>query len=336
MLADRSYRFPEFLRWTRRSIYALLVIGTVPVFLYEVMGMKWLVVPWSVVLLLGTAVALMAGFKNTQTYGRTWGAQQVWASILASSRSWGTMCRDLVDSPEEARKLVYRHLAWLTTLRYAMRQRRAWETVESAPNIEYRQRTYKIPEKQSSLENELVKHLPCDEVAPILMASNKAGQVLSLQNLAIKELLDRGLIQSGASAEMRRAVARLQEQQCDSELIKDFPYPRQYAIVNTIFVRILCVLLPLAMIHEFEKLNTSVSGFMQGYMVWLAIPTSVLISWMYTSLDQVGENTANPFEGGSNDVPISQICLEIEVEMKEMLGETNLPMLDRSKNNVLL
>lgn len=335
MLAGRSYKFPEFLYWTRRSIYALLVIGAVPVFLYEVLGMKWLIVPWSVVLLLGTAVALMAGFMNTQTYGRTWEAQKIWASILAGSRNWGTMCRDLVDSPEESRKLVYRHLAWLTTLRYAMRQRRAWETVESAPNAEYG-RAYKIPEKESSLENELVKYLSCDEVAPVLMASNKASQVLSLQGLAIKELFDKGQIQAGAFAEMRNAVGGMHARQCDSELIKDFPYPRQYAIVNTIFVRILCFLLPLAMIHEFEKLNTFASGFMEGNMVWLAIPLSVLISWMYTSLDQVGESTANPFEGGANDVPITQICREIEVDLKEMLGEINLPMLDRSKNNVLL
>src|SRR5690606_17302354 len=160
------------------------------------LGMHWLVVPWSVVLLLGTAVALMAGFKNTQTYGRTWEAQKVWAAILAGSRNWGTMCRDLVDDPEEARKLVYRHLAWLTTLRYAMRQKRAWETVESAPNAEYL-RAYRIPEKESPLENELARFLPGDEVASILMASNTAGRVLSLQDLSIKDLLDRKLLRDG-------------------------------------------------------------------------------------------------------------------------------------------
>src|SRR5690606_7936292 len=61
MLVAKSYKLPEFLYWTRRSIYALLVISAVPVFCYQVLDMHWLVVPWSVVLLLGTAVALMAG-----------------------------------------------------------------------------------------------------------------------------------------------------------------------------------------------------------------------------------------------------------------------------------
>jgi putative membrane protein len=42
---------------------------------------------------------------------------------------------------------------------------------------------------------------------------------------------------------------------------------------------------------------------------------------MYTSLEQVGESTENPFEGGANDVPISTLCSIIERDLKEMLGE---------------
>lgn len=334
MLAGRSYRFTEFVFWTRRSIYVLVVVATIPVFFYEVLGIKWLVMPWGVVLLLGTAAALMAGFKSTQTYGRYWAAQQAWMAIVARSRVWGTMCRDLVRDPEESKKLIYRHFAWLTALRYAMRQPKPWETVDKANNAEYR-RSYTVPEKEASLEDELMMYVPCEEVAQILVASNKAARVLSLQGMAIRDALDRGAIDPGAFARLLGAIGDLHGQQCNSELIKGFPYPRQYAIVNMIFVRILCVLLPLGLIQELEKLNGIVNGFMAGNMVWLAIPLSVLVSWMYTSLDQVGESTANPFEGGSNDVPITRLCREIEVDLKEMLGEINLPRLDGGKHVVL-
>jgi putative membrane protein len=334
MLAGRSYRFTEFLFWTRRTIYALVVVATLPVFFYEVLGIRWLVMPWGVVLLLGTAVALMAGFKSTQTYGRYWAAQQAWLAISARSRAWGTMCRDLVRDPEESKKLIYRHFAWLTALRYAMRQRKPWETADEANNAEYR-RLYTVPEKEASLEDELMMYVPCEEVAQILVASNKAARVLSLQGMAIRDALERGVIESSAFARLHSAIGDLHGQQCGSELIKGFPYPRQYAIVNMIFVRILCVLLPLGLIEELEKLNDIVNGFMAGNMVWLAIPLSVLVSWMYTSLDQVGESTANPFEGGSNDVPITRLCREIEIDLKEMLGEINLPRLDGGKHVVL-
>jgi len=69
-------------------------------------------------------------------------------------------------------------------------------------------------------------------------------------------------------------------------------------------------------------------------MVWLSVRLSLLIAWMYTSLDQVGESIENPFEGGANDVPISHICEEIEAELREMLGETNVPTPTRLEGDI--
>ena len=57
-----------------------------------------------------------------------------------------------------------------------------------------------------------------------------------------------------------------------------------------------CLLLPFGLLREFDKLNDSVEGVIKGNMVWLVIPFSVLISWMYTSLERVGESTENPFD----------------------------------------
>lgn len=71
-------------------------------------------------------------------------------------------------------------------------------------------------------------------------------------------------------------------------------------------------------------------------MIWLIIPFSFLISWLYSSIAQVGENTENPFEGGANDVPISQISFQLEAELREMLGEVNLTDFNRSQNNIIL
>jgi putative membrane protein len=90
------------------------------------------------------------------------------------------------------------------------------------------------------------------------------------------------------------------------------------------------------MLKEFDKLNESMEGIMKGNMVWLVIPFSVLISWVYTSLEQVGESTENPFEGSANDVPISQMSRTIEIDMREMLGETDLPPTLQAKNNIIL
>src|SRR5690606_30182851 len=125
--------------------------------------------------------------------------------------------------------------------------------------------------------------------------------------------------------DLQRTIKDLFALQGKSEQIKDSPYPRQYAIINILLVRLFCFLLPFGMLKEFDKLNDSIEGIMKGNMIWLVVPFSVVISWMYTSLSQVGESTENPFEKSPNDVPISQISRIIEIDLKEMLGETNLP-----------
>jgi ion channel-forming bestrophin family protein len=126
----------------------------------------------------------------------------------------------------------------------------------------------------------------------------------------------------------------LQQGRC--ECIKDFPYPRQYATINSFFIKLFCLLLPFGLLREFDKLNDSVEGVIKGNMVWLVIPFSVLISWMYTSLERVGESTENPFEGGANDVPISQMCRTAEIDLREMLGETDLPPPLEPRNNIVM
>lgn len=335
MHAGKAYSLKEFLVWTRRNIFRLIIIGIVPVVAYQQFGQKWLALPWTVVALLGTATAFIVGFKNTQTYSRTWEARQIWGAILNSSRAWGTMSRDFLDDPAKVKTLIYRHFAWLTALRYQMRESRAWESTFKSYNEEYKA-FYSIPEQESPLEKELGKYLDAEELSYILSTKNRAAQILSLQSKTIKAAFDQKEIDSIQLVEMQKAIKDLYDQQGKSERIKNFPYPRQFATINAFFIKLFCLLLPFGMLKEFDKLNDGISGFMQGQMVWLVIPFSVLISWVYTSLEQVGESTENPFEGSANDVPISQMSRTIEIDLREMLGETNLPPALQAKNNIIL
>lgn len=336
MHSGKSYRLSEFLVWTRRNIFILIFIGVIPTVLYKTFGFTWLAIPWTVVALLGTATAFIVGFKNTQTYSRTWEARQIWGAILNSSRTWGTMSRDfLIDNPEKTKELVYRHFAWLTALRYQMRDSRAWENSNKSYNAEYRN-FFTIPERETTLETELAKYIPAEELKYILSTKNRAVQLMSLQSKTIKELLPSKSIDVLQFIELQKMVRDFYDQQGRSERIKNFPYPRQFATINAFFIKLFCFLLPFGMLKEFDKLNESVDGFMKGNMVWLVIPFSVLISWVYTSLEQVGESTENPFEGSANDVPISQMSLTIEIDLREMLGETDLPPALQPKNNIIL
>jgi putative membrane protein len=313
----------------------LIILGAIPVILYHVLGIRWLTVPWTVVSLLGTATAFIVGFKNTQTYNRTWDAQVVWTNITNSSRAWGLMCRDYLHDPEKTRTLIYRHFAWLAVLRYQMREDRVWEVADTGANAEY-QRYYSIPERQTPLEEELSRYLPDDELRYISRSKNKAGQLLSLQSKTVKEIYDSEAVVPPVFLEMHRTINAFYSQQGQCEAIKNTPYPRQYSIINTIFVRMFCILLPFGLLQEFDELNNMVTGFMKGHMIWLAIPFSVLICWMYTSLEQVGESTESPLGGGANDLPISHMSRAIEIDLREMIGEEALPLPVTHQNDILV
>jgi len=57
----------------------------------------------------------------------------------------------------------------------------------------------------------------------------------------------------------------------------------------------------------------------------LTIPFSVLISWIFITMEIVGDNSEDPFENFINDVPMTALCRTIEIDLREMLGETDLP-----------
>ena len=336
MKISKSYKLSEFLAWTRRKLYIVLALAAIPVVLYQLLGQKWVALPWSLAVLLGTATSFIVGFKNAQTYNRTVEAQQVWTAIASASRYWGTISRDFPTNPRSTKSLIHRHLAWLTVLRYELRSRRVWESVTSSANVEYRDKSYTVPETESGLEVELAKYLPDYELEQLAATKNKATRLMSAQSVTIKDLLASQDLAAPHHTEMQRTLKDLLDQQSKAERIKNFPYPRQYATINTIFVWCFAALLPFCLVREFDRLNDGVVNLLAGQMAWLAIPFSALVSWMYVSLDQVGESTENPFEGGANDVPISQMSRLVEVELREMLGESDLPPLLHPTNDIIL
>ncbi len=112
------------------------------------------------------------------------------------------------------------------------------------------------------------------------------------------------------------------------ERIKKFPLPRQYANMSRIFVYIFIFLLPFSMIPELMKLSE--------LSFWLSIPITVLIGWVYIMMELVGDYSENPFQGMANDIPMLSLCRTIEIDLREMLYETELPPAIKAKNNILM
>ncbi len=315
----------------------MLILSVIPTLLFYFLDWKWLAIPWVPVALLGTATAFISGFKNTQTYNRTWEARQIYGAIINNSRAFGIMVKDFVRGEDEQstkihQEIIYRHFAWLTALRFQLREIKSWENVKTKSyNLEYLKH-YKVPEWESTLDEELKSFLNEEERQYILSTKNRATQIIAMQSSHFKKLNEEGKISDFNYVALENQLKELYDQQGKCERIKNFPYPRQFSSINLYFTNALCLLLPLGFIGEISKM---IEKFGEN-IIWIVIPFSVLLGWVFLVLEQIGESTENPFEGSANDIPITQISRNIEIDLREMLGEKELPPAIQPNNNILM
>ncbi len=339
MHTGKGYTFKEVILWTRRDIFILLILAVIPTILYHFFRWHWLLLPWLPIALLGTAVAFVVGFKNNASYDRLWEARRIWGAITNASRSWAVMVRDYVTTrhsktkitdtelKEIHRELYQRHFAWLTALRYQLRENKSWEAINLAHNREYRNQWFRVEEQDNKLTDAIRPYLSSEEHQLVMSKSNKAAQIMALQSDHLRRLFEEGFIDDFRHMELERLIAELYNQQGASERIKNFPYPRQYASLNNWFIKIFVALIPFGMIQEFAKLGDS--------YIWMTIPFSALSGWIFTTLERIGETSENPFEGSANDVPITSISRNIEIDMLEMLNLEHQLKPVPSQNNIL-
>lgn len=319
MHAGRHYSFRDISAWTRRETRYFVLISAVPALLH-LCGAEVAVMPWPPVAVLGIAVAFVTGFKNNAAYGRLWEARQIWGAIVNASRAWAVMVRDFVSPGADGavhRRLVLRHIAWLSALRYQLREPRAWETASLPHNVEYQSRTFLVEERNGKLEDELARLISGGELAAVLKKRNRASALLSLQSEELRACAEDGRISEFRHVELMRMIATLYEQQGKCERIKNFPYPRQFSTLNLIFVWLFIVLLPFGVVTELKKLGP--------IAVWLTIPLGSFLSWVFHTMDKIGDASENPFEGGPNDVPITAMSRGIEIDVRDLLDDPALP-----------
>lgn len=336
MYTKPRYSLKDMALWTRWDTLLFLAIAAVPVIIYEVLGLKWLHLPWLPIALIGTAVAFIISFQNNASYDRVWEARKIWGGIVNASRAWGIMVKDFVTNEVATVKasdaelasiheeLIFRHIAWLTALRHAMRQGRPWEQhLRDRTNREWAQK-YEVRERRYSLQEELEPYLSEIERADIDAKSNKPTQILSLQSAQLRELKMRGLIEDFRHMEMENVLVELYALQGKSERIKNFPYPRQYATLNSIFLWIFILLLPFGVMFEFDRIGQELQAsypLVGKYFVWLSVPFSAMVMWVFHTMERIGRISENPFEGKSTDIPITTMSRGIEIDLREMLNE---------------
>ena len=327
MYVKRKYGFWMTFNWSKWPFVLGVLYGLLICLLANYLNVP-VALPWGPIGVIGIAVAFYLGFKNNSSYDRTWEARKIWGSIVNNSRTFGAAVVAFVkdDSGSLHMELIYRHIAWLTALRHQLRLSREWEHVENRINGLYA--PIVCEDYNNKLDSELEHYITSEEIAELEGKANKATQILKIQSQRLQELRDGDYFEDFRHMEFHQLISTFFTDQGKSERIKNFPFPRQYASVAIWITFVFCAFVPFGLLDMFQNKG--------DLLMWVCPFLSGLITWVFFLMEKIGDYSENPFEGTYNDVPITSISRAIEIDMREMIDDINIPEAIKANNGFLM
>lgn len=332
MYVKRNIGWGIILRFAWKNVIFFTLWSGLIFSAYLLLGWKHIEIPFQPLSVIGIAVAFYIGFKNSQSYDRFWEGRKIWGGIVNYSRTWANNVLCYVENdPEAQRILIYRQLAWINALRIQLRQPSSFSIKENRTVEKFFDRHGERNPVCSGLDS----FLSPEEDADLENRKNVATHLIKNQGLHLKKLLKEEKITEFDKQIFHNNLEEMYNLQGKCERIKNTPFPRQYAYFSTLFTWLFVLLLPFGLLNVFENQMSELKQTNIWWFMTLMIFFSVLISWIFTTMEKVGSNSEDPFEGRINDVPMTALCRTIEIDLRDMLNEDSLPEKVTAQDNIL-
>lgn len=296
----------RLLSYVGTALAALLLYDLAIVAGYKLLGWSWIGAPGVPVALYGSAIGIVVGFRNNSAYGRWWEARTLWGAIVNNCRSLG---RQVIALPRPMRTNDRDEAA-----RLSEQQRQIVYLTIAYPHA--------LTTHLRQLEpwSELGRILPEAELAPLREHKNVPLALQQRLCSLVRDLQTEGWIDSIGWQSIDRNLDDLADAQGGCERIKNTPMPKQYDYFPRLFVQLYCLVLPVAMVHS---------------LGWYTPLGSTLIGFIFLALDQIGRDLEDPFENTIFDVAMRAISRSIEINLRQLLGERELPSAEQPIRGVL-
>jgi len=296
MILKKTFHPLAVLRYMRTDLSISVATTLLVFFLHQYQWLP-LTLPFSIVAILGSALAIFLAFRNNNSYSRWWEARTLWGGIINSSRIFA---RQIIANADNAmqtgkatpelvaafkKEMIDRQIAFAHALRLQLRQQHDYTSLQHLLNEQ--------------------------EYAMLNQQQNAANMLLLSQGKRIKDAMRAELLGAFDNISLEPTLASFNNYQGSCERIKNTPLLRQYHYFTRLFLLSFMLLLPVALIGEFQKMG----------MPWLMMPVSILLAFVFGVMGKVGEVNEDPFENKITDLPLTAMCNTIERDLKEMLGE---------------
>jgi putative membrane protein len=288
MLLDKRLPLKFLLRQIRIEVLLISIYAIGITFLDEFFQLKGLIsIPLAIPSLLGTTIALILGFRISQSYERWWEARKIWGSIVNDSR---TLVRQVLThvkqkSPKEevyavASKTANLQITWCYALGQALR-------------------------KIDPLANNK-KYLTAEEIKYLNTQSNIPNGILTLHAERLRKSEEMGWVNGFQVIMIDDTLSRLTTSMGMCERIKNTVFPRTYAIIVEFLLYLFVILLPFGLMD---------------FLGYSEAPIIILISLPFFLLEKTAIYLQDPFENLPTDTPVTSISQGIEITLKQMVQD---------------
>ncbi len=258
---------------------------------------------------LATVVGIFLAFRFNEAYSRWWEARTLWGGMVNVSRTFTRQVIaylqpgrvSAIRSDETAslhREFVYRHLAYINALRLSLREQAPWP--------------------------EAAAYLDPAEAEALALARSVPTQLMQRQADRLAETLGSDVAEQILLTHLDDSLTEMTSLQGGMERINNTAFPDRVVTMTKVAVWSLAVLIPLA--------------FVQGdpNVYPLSFIATAIIVLSFFLVKQLGDELTYPFDELPNDTPMSALCRTIEIDLRQQLGEEDLPNPLRPVDGVLM
>lgn len=252
-------------------------------------------IPGALVGLLGTSLALFMGFRINSAYDRWWEARKIWGQIVNDSR---TLVRQTFaftsgkfHQPEH-REAIDRH-------RHRIARRQIAWCYALSRSLRHQDPLLDLP---PLLGTEALESLRGKVNVPNVLLQEHSQEIAAL--------FHRGYIDAWQHQNLDHTVVSLCDCMGKCERIKNTVFPTQYSLFLHIFILFFVLLVP----HSL----TDIIGP-------LTIPFTGLVTFLFVMIESLEVLLQNPFENLPNDTPMTALSRTIEIDIRQQMGEQELP-----------
>ena len=246
-------------------------------------------IPATVPTILGTAISLLLGFRTNQGYERWWEARIVWGAIVNDSRTLVRQLLTFTQGREDRAGRQYRS--------FALRQAAfCYALGDSLRGMEATRQIGSLVSTEA-LE-ELGRH------------DNVPNALLLQHGRALGELHQRELINDFQQVQIDSTLRRLCDSMGKCERIKNTVFPSAYSLIVHIFLYLFLAALPFALVESF--------GLGQ-------IPIVIAVAAIFFLIEKSADYLQDPFENRPTDTPMTAIARTIEINLRQMITDREVP-----------